>query len=218
MTEITNLTVHELTVINPKNSSINTRIESEIYISDIFGFEKFKTISSSVQGNYEYVTAVFELYEAVDETAGVTYDAQFNMGMQNDKWEISKVDGKQLGYWADAYLWGAGQYKLSESQTDEFKEITEMYQFFTYQNGYYVAQLWRNSTYSGDEAVNVKVKAKFNEQGYLYYICYEYSQNESGMEVEYKDETLISNLGTTNLSYVPAEAKQAVEDYKAANN
>lgn len=85
------------------------------------------------------------------------------------------------------------------------------YSSFTYENGKY------SGTVTTEYEEEVKVSVKINADGYIFYMYTESSYKDETSEGMQRTEYTFTNIGTTTYTF-PAEAKQAVADYKAANN
>ncbi|MCM1439231.1 MAG: hypothetical protein NC131_08515 [Roseburia sp.] len=138
-----------------------------------------------------------------------------------ERYEYYVVKENETSYYANeedgSWSVGVGDYFMGEISTaiffdDRFnggENIANLFSEFTYGSDKYTASL----TYEG---LTASVTVKINQDGYVSYFNCTIDDTESGY-YKYTSEYTFYNFGTTSYN-VPAAAKQAVEDYKAANN
>lgn len=102
-----------------------------------------------------------------------------------------------------------GSWEVNDATTGDSDTNPYPYSSFTFENGKYTATIVSEDMGGVETMVTVKIGA----EGYVKYMKQEYSNN--GMS--FMLETSIYNINSTTYTF-PAEAKQAVADYKAANN
>lgn len=100
--------------------------------------------------------------------------------------------------------WEVREYTVGESDTNPYP-----YSAFTFENGKYVGTVVNEDMGGVETTVTVKI----GSEGYVKYMKQEYSNSE----MSYMLETSVYNINSTTYTF-PAEAKQAVADYKAAHS
>lgn len=100
--------------------------------------------------------------------------------------------------------WEVHEFTVDESDNNEYP-----YSAFTFENGKYVGTVVSEDMGGVETTVTIKI----GSEGYVKYMKQEYSNNG----VSFMLETSVYNINSTTYTF-PAEAKQAVADYKAAHS
>ncbi len=172
-----------------------------------------------VNGDTNYTVSIYEENFAKEENitatmSGIGYCVG-NEVYQQTTASYSNGMPSQISYTYLLYE-GTTVFIASRSENSENWEVhgsevgdnSQRYTFsdFTADGDKYTATF----TYGNEEE---KVTVKISEEGYVKYYCTEFT----GAGGTYKSETAVYNFGSTTFT-MPAEAKQAVADYKAANS
>ncbi|MCM1438206.1 MAG: hypothetical protein NC131_03195 [Roseburia sp.] len=165
----------------------------------VWGNEKFSDITLS-DGSVQWID-----YLICENN--VTYDTHLD---EYGKWNTYDYDCFWYSFDGELDIF-SGFDSNSNDEFDGEKTLGDLFDEFVYKDGKYTANL-KAEAYDG--YISVPVSVKFNNEGYVSYFYMSYISPYENLVAEY----VFYDYGTTDFKNVPAEARQAVEDYKAANN
>lgn len=181
----------------------------------------FRSPESCTRSTTQIISYTMEGVTVTSTTSGICYM------VGNEDYEITTTvaDGEE---WTSYYYHltegtktymahreGAdGSWEVGYATTDDSDTAPYPYSSFTFENGKYVGRLVNESDDQSDaEKVEIKVTIKIGSEGYVNYLKLEDNEDGTSLTVEFT----VSNINKTTYTF-PAEAKQAVVDYKAEHS